>query len=595
MTAVAETGTRGFATQTQPRFSVIICTYQRREIVLRTLAALAKQQYDGVFEVVVVVDGSTDGTGAAIRSLATPFTLHVLEHPNVGASRSRNRGAEIAEGELLLFIDDDMEADPRLLAELDRSHRAGADVAFGRFPLHPSSPETILSEAVARWADQVAETLRTQGRPPSGDQIYTGQISIRREVFSAVGGFDVRFAGAGSYGNEDLDIGYRIVARGFNVVFNPNAVTYQYYATPAKVNLRQYRQMGHADVAFVRKHPELSRHLFDVVRNETREHAKLRDVVLRWPRLAGALVALLRIVVPRRIDGGNRDRRTEWLFFTMRTVEYWRGVSEAGGIPQPQAVRVLCYHAITDLSDDAVLADYGVPPAEFRDQMAWLRKAGYRFIRGEELTRMLAGEGGVPRRAVLVTFDDGYRDLLTGALPALEEVGVPAVTFVVTSSMGQTNKWDEAAGARSLPLMGRDELARCRRAGVEIGAHSRTHPALVELDAETLESEIAGSVADLEAAGLGRPALFAYPAGEHSAAVRRAARAAGLHAAFTTDPGLASPGDDPFALRRIEILSTDRGLRFRLKVWTGGRVPLSVAALRAARWRRSRRALQGDA
>jgi peptidoglycan/xylan/chitin deacetylase (PgdA/CDA1 family) len=328
---------------------------------------------------------------------------------------------------------------------------------------------------------------------------------MKREVFDAVGGFDVRFAASGTYGNEDLDIGYRIVARGYRVEFNPRAVSHQYYATPAAVNLRQYRQMGHADVAFARKHPELTKHLFETIRNETREHLKIRDMVLRWPRLAGLVVALLGPVFGRRIDRGRTDVRTEWWFFTLRTVQYWRGVHEAGGIPRPQPVRVLCYHSISDLGGDPVLADYGITERLFRWQIERLRRSGYRFIAARELVAMLHGHGGVPRDAVLVTFDDAYRDFLTGALPVLREHGIQAATFVVTRNVGKTNSWDEAVGARRLQLLGRDELAQCAGAGIDIGAHSRTHRMLTSLEGDELRAEIAGSLDDLEE-GEARPA-----------------------------------------------------------------------------------------
>jgi peptidoglycan/xylan/chitin deacetylase (PgdA/CDA1 family)/GT2 family glycosyltransferase len=585
----SEAGPARTASADRLRFSVIVCTYQRRDLVVSTLAALGKQTFTGPFEVVVVVDGSTDGTGAAVRALDVPYPLSVIEQPNAGLSRSRNHGAAAARGELLVFLDDDMEADPRLLEELDRSHRDGADVAFGRLPLHSSSPPTILSDAVGRWAESVARSLAKQKRPPSGDQIYCGQISMKREVFDAVGGFDVCFAASGTYGNEDLDIGYRIVARGYRVDFNPNAVSRQYYATPARVNLRQYRQMGHADVAFARKHPDLTAHLFETIRNETREHLKIRDAVLAWPRLAGIAVALLGPVFGRRIDRGRTDARTAWWFFTLRTVQYWRGVHEAGGIPRPQPVRVLCYHSISDLTGDPVLADYGITEPSFRRQIESLRRYGYRFIAARELVAMLQGRGGVPRDAVLVTFDDAYRDFLTGALPVLRQYGIQAVTFAVTRNIGGTNKWDEAVGARRLALLGRDELATCAREGTEIGAHSRTHRMLTTLGPEELRAEIAGSLADLEAAGLGRPTLFAYPGGEHDDSVRSACRAAGIEAAFTTLPGLVSPGDGALSLRRIEIFPADRGIRFRLKIATAGKIPFTRAGLRLALWRRSRR------
>jgi len=549
----------------RPRYSVVIATYQRKELLLTALRALARQEFDQPFEVIVVIDGSTDGSAAAARAFEGPFPLTVLEHPNCGLSRSRNRGAEAAKGELLLFLDDDMEADARLLAELDRSHVEGADVAFGRLPLHPASPPTLLAIAVGRWADNVASVLAKK-ETPAGDEIFAGQLSVRRNVFDAVGGFDTRFTADGGYGNEDLDFGYRLVEGGYRVVFNPNAISRQYYATPADVNIGQYRKTGHADVMFARKRPDLAGHLFDVLRNETREHSILRDRVLRHPRFAMLVSRLLRPFVTRRVDGLRTDSRTERTFFALRTVEYWLGVHEAGGIPRPQAVRVLCYHAVSDLGDDPMLENYCIPPARLRRQLHGLKARGYRFISGPEFVRMMRGKGGVPRKAVLLTFDDAYRDLLEAALPILQELGAPAVTFAVTRC--ESNTWDQAAGARALPLLAVADLLRCRDAGIAVGSHTRTHRSLPNLDDAQLNDEVGGSVRDLEAVGLGPVEAFAYPFGEHDARARRAAKAAGITVAFTVEPGVARPGDDPHALRRIEVLRSDGMLGFQRKVAT---------------------------
>ena len=126
---------------------------------------------------------------------------------------------------------------------------SGADVAFGSLPLHPSSPATLLSDAVGRWAEQAAAALASQAHPITGDQFFTGQLAVRRDVFEALGGFATRFAADGGYGIEDLDFGYRVVEKGCHVAFNPAAISRQYYAVPAAANFEQYRKMGHADVA----------------------------------------------------------------------------------------------------------------------------------------------------------------------------------------------------------------------------------------------------------------------------------------------------------------------------------------------------------
>ena len=103
-----------------PRFSIVIPTYQRRDVVLASLRAVPAIAF-GSFEVIVVVDGSTDGTAAAVRAL--PFPITVIDQENRGAATARNRGAASASGDILLFLDDDMEPDPAILFEHDRSHR----------------------------------------------------------------------------------------------------------------------------------------------------------------------------------------------------------------------------------------------------------------------------------------------------------------------------------------------------------------------------------------------------------------------------------------------------------------------------------------
>ena len=142
------------------RLSIVIPTYERREVVPRTVTALASQSYED-FEVIVVVDGPTDGTASALRELSTPFRLTVLEQPNSGAAAARNAGAAAAAGELLLFLDDDMEADPALLAEHDGSQREGADLVLGDLPLYPHSPRNVLSE------ERRGARCAANGWPPS--------------------------------------------------------------------------------------------------------------------------------------------------------------------------------------------------------------------------------------------------------------------------------------------------------------------------------------------------------------------------------------------------------------------------------------------
>lgn len=578
------------------RISVVVPTFQRRALAEALVAALGRQEYARPFEAIVVVDGSTDGTAEALAALdPTPrFPLRVISQPNAGAARARNRGAAAASGEILLFLDDDMEPDPRLLAEHDRSHQDGAEVVVGAIPLHPDSPATLLAEGVGAWADAVARKRAEPHYAPRIGDVVSGQMSVRRALFMELGGFDERFTADGSYGNEDLDFGHRLASRGHRVVHNPAAVSRQRYVVDAETHLRQYFQVGQADVAIVRKHPELAREVFEGQLLESRLHALLRRPVSAAPRLAGVLAAAVRRPVVRRVDRGDRGALLGRLFFALRAVEYWRGVQRAGGEPRPDAaLRVLCYHAIADLSGDAVMEQYGVPPDAFREQLATLRRSGYRFVTGDEVVRFLDGAAGLPRRAVLITFDDGYADLAERAHPLLEAHGIPAVVFAVSGRLGATSDWDVAGGARPLRLLTAAELSALARLGIEVGCHSHSHRELTALPDAELRTEITVSLEHLQRAGLGSARLFAYPYGEHDARVRQAVAAAGLRAAFTTDPGLVRESADRFALPRIEIFKADVGWRFRAKVALGGpRAHPRTLWSRARGWARLRTRLR---
>ena len=538
------------------RFSLIFPTYQRKDLALAAVRALEGQELRD-FEAIVVVDGSTDGTAEALRELRPSFPFTVLEQPNAGAASARNRGAAAANGEILLFLDDDMEAHPRLLAEHDRSHREGAEVVLGHIPLHPDSPRGMLSRNVGIWAENRARKLAAPGAELTSYDLLTGQISLRSELFRRLGGFDDAFTRGGTYGDEDLDFGQRLLDAGVSVMFNPEAVSWQRYIVTPRQHLTQWRQTGRADVGFARKHPHRAEAVF-----ATRGGGRL---LVEVPGLAALLSAILKppvLFLAKRAKGGSA-LMFRW-FRRVRALEYWRGVREAGGIPRPRPLRVLAWHAVADLAGDPVLERYAVPAKRFRGQLETLRSAGYNPIGASEAVRFLEGRGGLPRRPVLLTFDDAYEDLAKSALPLLD--GIPAVTFAVSGRLGGTNEWDLGRGARPLRLLDAHGLQEVMIRGIEVGAHSRTHPDLTRLPDRELDEEIAGSRQDLARLGLPLPRFFAYPYGAQDERVQRAAQRAGFTAAFTVAPGKVLPGQDPYRLPRIEIFREDQGWRFRLKL-----------------------------
>src|ERR1700710_2894074 len=135
-------------------------------------------------------------------------------------------------------------------------------------------------------------------------------------------------------------------------------------------------------------------------------------------------------------------------------------------------LRILAYHAIADLRADSVLAEYGVAPELFAAQVDSLAGHGWEFVDLGAVLAWLAGEGELPRRAVLVSFDDAYTDLLEVAAPLLAEREIKAVVFAVAGHLGGVNDWDHHKGAASLNLLDLAGLGQLPGQGIEVGAHT---------------------------------------------------------------------------------------------------------------------------
>ena len=180
-------------------------------------------------------------------------------------------------------------------------------------------------------------------------------------------------------------------------------------------------------------------------------------------------------------------------------------------------------------------------------------------------------------RAVVITFDDGFRDFATAAVPALRERGLTATLYVTTGTLGAE------------PMLDWAELPDLRAAGIEIGAHSHTHPQLDTLATDAAREEIAGCKALLERS-LGAPVRsFAYPHGYSSRRVRRLVQQAGYESACGVKNTLSSPADDHFALSRLMVRSTTGPDEIGRWLDRLGSPPRAREAVRTRAWRTYRR------
>jgi peptidoglycan/xylan/chitin deacetylase (PgdA/CDA1 family) len=390
-------------------------------------------------------------------------------------------------------------------------------------------------------------------------------MSISREAFTRIGGFDTSFTRDGLFGGEDLDFGYRARKAGLHVIFNEAALSYQLWTVDPATYMRRSREAGRSTEELMVKHPELKHDL-----------AVGPDFNSRGSRLVFGTFALappalswpLRALAAHRVRNGKMDRLTYRLFFALQTMEFRRGSRRARRRLRTGEAVVLAYHAISDLRGDPILADYGVTPERFAQHLDALAGHGRRFVTLQAVLRALDGEESLPNGAVLVTFDDAYSDLLTAACPILADRGIPGVTFVVVGQIGGTNEWDRPLGARVLSLLDEEGLHKVAAQDIAIGSHGVTHRRLVGLDPSDLASELRDSATRLSSLGLPEPKVLSYPHGAWSPEVAAAAEKAGYAAAFTVSPGVVRGSDNRYALPRIEVHASDSPFVLRLKVAT---------------------------
>ncbi|WP_246236476.1 polysaccharide deacetylase family protein [Actinomadura chibensis] len=216
---------------------------------------------------------------------------------------------------------------------------------------------------------------------------------------------------------------------------------------------------------------------------------------------------------------------------------------------------VLMYHSVDHFDEDPHLVT--VSPARFARQMAWLRARGLRGVGMREL--LDAHAAGRARGLVGLTFDDGYADFVTRAVPALLRYGFGATVFVVSGRIGTYNAWDD--GPRK-PLMTADQIRTAADAGMEIASHGRYHVSLPGADDTELREELEESRAVLEDLVEGPVTGFAYPYGHATAREVEAVRAAGYDYACDISP------DEParHALPRTYVGDRDGPVRLRAKI-----------------------------
>jgi len=230
---------------TPPRVSVIVPTCNRRVRLERVLSALARQTLSPAqFEVVVVDDGSSDGSAELLAAFRPAYALRSFSQANAGPAVARNRGIQAARGELVVFLDDDVMPEPCWLAEHLSSHEreSVALVVMGPMASLPHYDQPWVAWEQARIELQYRAMMEGL-YAPTFRQFWTGNASVRRAHLLELGGFNPAFARG-----EDVELGARLHKRGLQFRFNPRAVGVHHAERSLQSWSQAHRSYGRLEV-----------------------------------------------------------------------------------------------------------------------------------------------------------------------------------------------------------------------------------------------------------------------------------------------------------------------------------------------------------
>ncbi|HVE58930.1 MAG TPA: polysaccharide deacetylase family protein [Pyrinomonadaceae bacterium] len=219
-------------------------------------------------------------------------------------------------------------------------------------------------------------------------------------------------------------------------------------------------------------------------------------------------------------------------------------------------VPALLYHKVDLPTADVKIRGAFTAPQKFERQIAYLKKKGFEFYTASELIKFYRANGEFPRKAIAVTFDDGWKDNYRNAFPVLKKYGAKATIFLVTSCIGQTTDRVTADGEGVREHLSETDVREMSAGGIEFNSHSVSHSLFHQISEEDIKFEVNESKKIIENLTQKECSVFAYPAGFFTGFAKEAIKDAGYEGAFSTVYGDAD-NFDIFALNRVEILRRD--------------------------------------
>ncbi|WP_129633678.1 exopolysaccharide biosynthesis glycosyltransferase EpsD [Candidatus Oscillochloris fontis] len=313
-----------------PALSIVIPTYNRLPRLKQVIAALEGQTYPMTdVEVIVVSDGSTDGTHEYLRDLTTRLNLCFVPQANAGPAAARNNGIRNAHGEIIIFVDDDVVPSPDLVAEHMRLHAGHTNRVVLGTMLNP--PDFTFSPWVA-WEQAMLmkqyDAMHRGDWPATARQFYTGNTSLPRQLLLTSGGFDERFRRA-----EDIELAYRLERQGVEFIFCMQAVGYHYAERSFSSWIQIPYTYGRYEVLF--SHEQQSA-LLDFILEEFEDRNRFTRMIIALcmdrPRLSTQVQEVIRWVADRGYQIGKLGQHLSKIGYSaIFNLRYYQGVADALG------------------------------------------------------------------------------------------------------------------------------------------------------------------------------------------------------------------------------------------------------------------------
>lgn len=422
-------------TSDKPDISIVIPSHNRSASLKRLLKKLEEQSFPvQMTQVIVVADGCKDDTLNMLENYQPSFTLEYIELPGEGAAIARNKGAALATGKIVLFLDDDIDPSEGLIEAHVKAHKNDYTVVIGYLPLATAPGAGFFKLELRSWWEQKFQQMRKPGYRYNYEDLLSGNVSLALKLFKQVQGFDTRLRC-----REDYELGIRLIKSNAEFVFSPEAWGFHCdEVTNLERSMKRKRQEGRADVQFWHFHPDMTSFLQDAYLKNQRTFLQSKAVffVINSPKITDVIAfCLQKLMKPLE----SLRLRSQWSKINHKLHVYWylRGLLDE--LHTRKKLNEYLQHDAGNGKEEELEIDLKNGLAAAEEKLDKMRPASVRLMLGKQLIGSIPSKPGTERlrgvhlRAILAN-ELSKPFLKAMALEKLEETAEGSATLPFTNS-----------------------------------------------------------------------------------------------------------------------------------------------------------------